>query len=65
VITAVARAPGLISVREPLGLGDMMGDGVIPLGARCGRSFFRLTAAISSASAWRQEHAGSRQRSIS
>ena len=28
-----ARAPGLISVRDPvLGVGDMMFDGVIPLG---------------------------------
>ena len=37
-----ARAPSLISVRGPaLRAGDMMVDGVIPLGEACGRSVFQ------------------------
>jgi len=37
----VARAPGLTSVRETVlaGLGDMMIDGVVPLGVWPRRSF--------------------------
>jgi len=36
------RAPGLISVRDPgwFRVGDMMVDGVIPRGERCGRSVY-------------------------
>jgi hypothetical protein len=43
VVGVCARAPGLTSVRDPAvrWIGDVMFDGVIPLGeACCGRSFF-------------------------
>src|SRR4051794_17840122 len=57
-----ARAPGLISVRDPAvrPVGDVMVDGVIPRGDGCGRSVFLGSATWS----WRQQHAGSRPRCI-
>jgi len=56
-----ARAASLISVRGPLGAGDMMGDGVISPGAMRPLGL----SGPSTRSGWRQENAGSRPRLIS
>ena len=57
-----ARAPSLTSVHDPgwLRAGDMMFDGVIPLG----EALRPLGLSGPSTRAWRQEHAGSRPRRI-
>ncbi|MCA1681401.1 MAG: hypothetical protein LC777_21870, partial [Actinobacteria bacterium] len=59
-----ARAPSLTSVHDPrvgCGAGDMMFDGVIPLG----EALRPLGLSGPSTRAWRQGHAGSRPRRIS
>jgi hypothetical protein len=60
-VLVCARAPSLISVRDPAGqrVGDMMGDGVFPQEA-----VRPLGLSGPSTWAWRQEHAGSRPRCI-
>ena len=58
-----ARAPSLTSVRDPRvgsGAGDMMFDGVIPLG----EALRPLSLSRPSTRAWRQDTVGSRPRRI-
>jgi hypothetical protein len=58
-----ARAPSLTSVRDPRvgsGAGDMMVDGVVPLG----EALRPLGLLRPTTRAWRREHAGSRPRRI-
>ena len=58
-----ARAPSLTSVRDPRvgsGAGDMMVDGMVPLG----EALRPLGLLRPTTRAWRREHAGSRPRRI-